>query len=75
MLHELGQLPAARQGPVLRPGRASVARPVAARQAQRRQPLLTRVVAGEFQRRLMLVLAGVTIFVAVVALLGLDLLG
>jgi hypothetical protein len=75
MLNELAHLPPPRQGPVLKAGRAMPIRPVAERRAQRREPLFTRLVGGEFQRRLMLVLVGVTIFVVVVLLLGVSLLG
>ena len=73
MLHELAHLPPARRGPVLQNRRTAVPRPVAERRAQRRAPLLTRLVAGELQHRLVLVLAGLTIFVALVTLLGADL--
>jgi hypothetical protein len=75
MLKELAHLPPPRQGPVLQAGRAVPMRPVAERRVQPREPLFTRLVAGEFQRRLMLVLAGVTLFVVVVLLLGVSLFG
>lgn len=68
LMHELSHLPPARRGPALRPG-ARIIRPSLTRRQV--QPMLPRLLEGEFQRRLVLVLAGVTIFfVVIVALTG-----
>lgn len=66
-MHELAQLPPARRGPALRPGARIVRPSLTGRQPQ---PMMPRLLKGEFQRRLVLVLSGVTIFVVVIVMLG-----
>jgi hypothetical protein len=68
-LDALEQLPPPRRGPVLRAERVTVdwSPP---RQTRRPEPWVPRLLAGEFQRRLVLTLAGVAIFVVIVTALG-----
>jgi hypothetical protein len=70
LLRTLSQLPPARQGPVLRSGRAAMVRPLASRRLQQPKPMTDRVLGGELQRRLIFTLAGVLIFIACVTALG-----
>jgi hypothetical protein len=66
-MHELSHLPRARRGPALRPGTRIVRPSLTRRQPQ---PMIPRLLDGEFQRRLVLVLTGVTLFVVVIVALG-----
>jgi hypothetical protein len=66
-MYELSHLPPARRGPALRPG-TRIVRPSLTRRQQ--QPMMSRLLEGDFQRRLLFVLTGVTIFVVVVVMLG-----
>jgi hypothetical protein len=67
LIHELAKLPPARRGPALRPGTRIVRPSLTRRQPQ---PMIPRLLDGEFQRRLVLVLTGVTIFAVVIVALG-----
>jgi hypothetical protein len=69
MLDALAGLPPAHQGPVVRAGHAT-ADWLAPQQQLRTGPLVPRLLAGEFQRRLVLTLIGVTIFIVVITALG-----
>lgn len=72
-LEALAELPPAHRGPVLRAGHAT-ADWLAPPRPRRPAPLVPRLLAGEFQRRLVLTLIGVSIFVIVVTALGASLL-
>jgi hypothetical protein len=72
-LDTLAELPPAHQGPVLRAGHATADWLAPPQRPRRPQPLVPRLLAGEFQRRLVLTLVGVAIFVVVVTALGASL--
>ena len=68
LIKALSHLPPARRGPEILPG-ARIIRPSLTRRQVR--PMMPRLLEGEFQRRLVLVLAGVTIFfLLIVSLTG-----
>ena len=70
LLRALAQLPAARRGQALRQGRDPLARPSLPGRVRPPAPILDRLLAGEYQRRLLLALAGVMLFVVVIVALG-----
>ena len=72
-LRALEQLPAAIQGPVLRPGRVVAVRPTPVRRARPR-PLLTRLLAGELQLRSVLLLSATLLVVVIITAFGSDFL-
>lgn len=61
MLHELAHLPAARQGPQLRAGHPVSAHQSMSRRNVRPQPLMTRLLAGDLQLRVIVMLALATL--------------
>lgn len=69
MLHELAQLPAARQGPQLRPGRPVAAHPSMSRRREPSLPLMDRLLAGELQLRIIWLIAAATLVAILVAVL------
>jgi hypothetical protein len=73
LLDALAELPPARQGPVFRAGHATAEWLAPAHARRRPAPLVSRLLAGEFQRRLVLSLVVVTIFVVVITALGASL--
>ena len=69
ILGSLAGLPPAHRVPALRTGRSPVLKPSMTRRPRTPQPFMLRLAAGEFQRRLVLTLIAVTIFVALVVVL------